>query len=115
MVADGFTALKLGVPPQCCRERCRRGARAGDGRARVEAVRQAVGDDVDLMLDNHHGQLPPGDAIELCRALAPFILLRRPVPPDTPDALAKGGPLPRLPVVSQPVSVCLRSGIIGQS
>ena len=44
------------------------------------------------MLDNH-GQLPPGDAIELGRALAPFGLLffEEPVPPDTPDALGKSG------------------------
>ena len=88
LVAAGYTALKMGVP---------RAAAAADERAllrstvaRVEAVRRAVGDDVDLMLDNH-GQLAPGDAIELGRALAPFGLLffEEPVPPDSPDALAK--------------------------
>ena len=59
-------------------------------RTRSEAVRRAVGDDVDLMLDNH-GQLAPGDAIELCRAMAQFglLFLEEPVPPDTPEALAK--------------------------
>ncbi len=88
LAALGFTALKMGVP---------RAAAVADERAllrvtlaRVEAVRRAIGDDVDLMLDNH-GQLPPGDAIELGRALAPFGLLffEEPVPPDTPDALAR--------------------------
>jgi galactonate dehydratase len=88
LVASGFTALKMGVP---------RAAAAVDERAllrttvaRLEAVRQAVGETVDLMIDNH-GQLAPGDAIELGRALAPFGLLffEEPVPPDTPDALAK--------------------------
>ena len=88
LVAAGFTALKMGVP---------RAAAAADERAllratvaRVEAVRRAVGEEVDLMLDNH-GQLAPGDAIELGRALAPFGLLffEEPVPPDTPEALAK--------------------------
>src|SRR5579871_4698878 len=88
LAARGFTALKMGVP---------RAASVADERAllritvaRVEAVRRAIGDDVDLMLDNH-GQVPPGDAIELGRALAPFGLLffEEPVPPDTPDALAK--------------------------
>jgi galactonate dehydratase len=88
LVASGYTALKMGVP---------RAAAAADERAllrstaaRVEAVRRAVGDEVDLMLDNH-GQLAPGDAIELGRALAPFGLLffEEPVPPDTPEALAK--------------------------
>lgn len=88
LVARGFTALKMGVP---------RAASVADERAllrmtlaRVEAVRRAIGDDVDLMLDNH-GQLPPGDAIELGRALSTFGLLffEEPVPPDSPDALAK--------------------------
>jgi galactonate dehydratase len=88
LVAAGYTALKMGVP---------RAAATADERAllrstvaRVEAVRRAVGDDVDLMLDNH-GQLAPGDAIELGRALAPFGLLffEEPVPPDAPEALAK--------------------------
>jgi galactonate dehydratase len=88
LVAQGFTALKMGVP---------RAASAADERAllrttvaRVEAVRGAIGESVDLMLDNH-GQLAPGDAIELARALAPFglLFLEEPVPPDTPEALAK--------------------------
>ena len=68
LVARGFTGLKMGVPR----------AAAADERvllrtmvARVEAVRRAVGEEVDLMVDNH-GQLAPGDAIELGRALAPF-------------------------------------------
>jgi galactonate dehydratase len=88
MVAQGFTGLKMGVP----RSAAASGERAllRTTVARVEAVRQAVGEDVDIMLDNH-GQLAPGDAIELARALAPFGLLffEEPVPPDTPDALAK--------------------------
>ena len=88
LVGRGYTALKMGVP---------RAAGVADERgllratvARVEAVRQAVGEEIDLMLDNH-GQLAPGDAIELGRALAPFGLLffEEPVPPDTPEALAK--------------------------
>jgi galactonate dehydratase len=88
LVARGFTALKMGVP---------RATAVADERAlrrvtvaRVEAVRQAIGADVDLMLDNH-GQLAPGDAIELGRALAPYELLffEEPVPPDAPEALAK--------------------------
>ncbi len=87
-VADGFTALKMGVP---------RAGVGGNERAllrttvaRVEAVREAVGDEIDLMLDNH-GQQAPGDAIELARALAPLglLFLEEPVPPDNPDALGR--------------------------
>jgi galactonate dehydratase len=97
MVADGFTALKLGVPRSAVASAAA-GALVRATVARVEAVRQAVGDDVDLMLDNH-GQLAPGDAIELCRAMAPFglLFLEEPVPPDTPEALAKVAAA-RLPV-----------------
>ena len=88
LVAHGYTALKMGVP---------RAASLADERAllrqtvaRVEAVRRAVGEEIDLMMDNH-GQLAPGDAIELGRALAPFGLLffEEPVPPDSPEALEK--------------------------
>jgi len=88
LVGRGFTALKMGVP---------RAASVADERAllrltvaRVEAVRRAVGDEVDLMLDNH-GQLAPADAIELGRALAAFGLLffEEPVPPDSVEALAR--------------------------
>jgi galactonate dehydratase len=88
VVADGFTGVKMGVPRSAAASGERALLRATV--ARVEAVRLAVGEDVDIMLDNH-GQLAPGDAIELARALAPFGLLffEEPVPPDTPDALAK--------------------------
>jgi galactonate dehydratase len=96
MVADGFSALKLGVARSVATSGERALLRATV--ARVEAVRRAVGDDVDLMLDNH-GQLAPGDAIELCRAMEPFglLFLEEPVPPDTPAALAKVAAA-RLPV-----------------
>ena len=54
LLAGGYTALKMGVP---------RAASAADRRsllratvARVDAVRRAVGEEIDLMLDNH-GQL----------------------------------------------------------
>lgn len=88
LVGCGYTALKMGVP---------RAASDADERAllrltvaRVDAVRRAVGEEIHLMIDNH-GQLAPGDAIELGRALAPFGLLffEEPVPPDSPEALAK--------------------------
>lgn len=88
LVAQGYTALKMGVPRASLQVDERALLKATV--ARLEAVRGAVGDSVDLMLDNH-GQLAPGDAIELGRALAQFGLLffEEPVPPDTPEALAR--------------------------
>jgi galactonate dehydratase len=55
----------------------------------VEAVRAAVGPDVDLMLDVH-GRLNVPTAIAMCRELAPFNLrwIEEPTPPESIDALA---------------------------
>jgi galactonate dehydratase len=55
----------------------------------VEAVRDAVGPDVSLMLDVH-GRLNVPTAIAMCKALAPFDLawIEEPTPPESIDALA---------------------------
>lgn len=55
----------------------------------VEAVRAAVGPDVELMLDVH-GRLNVPTAIAMCRALARFDLtwIEEPTPPESIDALA---------------------------
>jgi galactonate dehydratase len=64
----------------------------------VEAVRDAVGSDVDLMLDVH-GRLNVQTAITMCRELARFDLawIEEPVPPESIDALAevrRASPIP---------------------
>jgi galactonate dehydratase len=55
----------------------------------VGAVRDAVGADIDLMLDVH-GRFNAPTAITMCRAMAPFELawIEEPVPPEAIDALA---------------------------
>ncbi len=55
----------------------------------VAAVRDAVGPDVDLMLDVH-GRFNVPTAISMCKAMAPFNLawIEEPVPPEAIDALA---------------------------
>ncbi|HET8628851.1 MAG TPA: galactonate dehydratase [Thermomicrobiales bacterium] len=88
LVAQGYTALKLGTARAGAgadeRALIRRAART------LELVRQAVGPDVDLMLDNH-GQMAPGDARALLRAVAPYdlLFLEEPTPPDNVAALAQ--------------------------
>ena len=88
LVEQGFTALKFGTarPGETVDERAmiRRTA------ATLEKVRLAVGPDVDLMLDNH-GQMAPGDALALLRAVAPYDLLffEEPTPPDNVAVLEK--------------------------
>lgn len=56
----------------------------------VEAVRDAVGPDIDLMLDVH-GRLNVPTAIAMCRELARFDLtwIEEPTPPESIDALAE--------------------------
>ena len=55
----------------------------------VEAVRDAVGPNINLMLDVH-GRLNVPTAIAMCKALAPFDLtwIEEPTPPESIDALA---------------------------
>ncbi len=57
---------------------------------KVRRVREAVGPDVDLMLDNH-GRFMPAFAIELMHALQPFnlLFLEELVPPENLAALEK--------------------------
>ena len=56
----------------------------------VAAVRNAVGSDIDLMLDVH-GRLDVPTAIAMCRALEPYGLrwIEEPTPPESIDALAE--------------------------
>jgi len=56
----------------------------------VAAVREAVGKDVDLLIEGH-GRLNPETAIRVARAIEPYspMLYEEPVPPDNLDALAE--------------------------
>ncbi len=59
--------------------------------ARVEAVRRAVGDDIDIGLDPHARIFEVGRALELCTAVAPYrpMFVEEPLRPENYDALAK--------------------------
>lgn len=86
-VADGFTAIKMGgaVRPV----RFVDTARAVDEMvARVAAVREAVGDDVDIAVDLHR-RLSPQMAVITVKALEPYHLLfvEEPCHPENNDAL----------------------------
>lgn len=56
----------------------------------VAAVRQAVGNDVDLMIEGH-GRFNVETAVRVAAALAPYepMFFEEPVPPDSLDALAQ--------------------------
>jgi galactonate dehydratase len=56
----------------------------------MTALRTAVGEDVDIMIDCH-GRHSPANAVEFCRVLAPSrpFFIEEPVPPENVDALAE--------------------------
>ncbi len=64
----------------------------------MRALRDAVGDEMDIMIDCH-GRHFPANAIEFCRVLAPYrpFFIEEPVPPENVDAMAevrKASPVP---------------------
>jgi galactonate dehydratase len=86
-VAHGWTALKWDPFPANYLT-----LRPADVRlvvAQVAALREAVGEDVELLVEAH-GRLDPETALEVARAIAPYrpYFLEEPVPPDSLDALA---------------------------
>ena len=58
--------------------------------AKVAAVREAVGDDVELMVEVH-GRLTPSEAILIGKALEPYrpFWYEEPVPPENVDNMAR--------------------------
>ncbi|WP_448540986.1 galactonate dehydratase [Roseiflexus sp.] len=87
-VAEGWTALKwdplpsdffLTLNPAQMRHVVRQ----------IQAVREAVGDDVELLIECH-GRLDATTAIRLAREIAPLrpLFLEEPTPPESLDALA---------------------------
>jgi galactonate dehydratase len=69
--------------------------------ALVEAVRHAVGPDVEILIEMH-GRFSPATAIEIARELEPFhpSWVEEPVPPDNLAALAKAAEKIRIPVAT---------------
>ena len=69
---------------------------------KLEAVREAVGDDVELLVEVH-GRLAPADAIRIGNAMEPYrpFVYEEPVPPQNLDALAR---------VSEQVNIPLATG-----
>jgi len=90
----GFTAMKFDVDKPSHREvsynRCLKSSEIKTMAGQVEAVRQAIGDDVDLAIDCHW-KYNINDAIRLANALEPYNLLwlEDPVPPENVDAMKK--------------------------
>lgn len=67
----------------------------------VEAVRDAVGPDVEILLEMH-GRFSPATAIDIARQLEPFepSWVEEPVPPDNAEALARAAAKITLPIAT---------------
>jgi galactonate dehydratase len=87
-VVDGFTALKI-LPVPIGRS-IEGAARVREAETLMGAVRDAVGPDVDVMVDLH-GRTTPAMAIAYGRSLAPYHpwFLEEPCPPENVDAMVE--------------------------
>jgi galactonate dehydratase len=67
----------------------------------IEAIRDAVGPDVEILIEMH-GRFSPATAIELSRDLEPFkpSWVEEPVPPDNFEAMAKAAAKIMIPVAT---------------
>jgi galactonate dehydratase len=88
VVAKGYTAVKVLITPPT--ESLNSIAAYKYAEKMMSALREAVGDDVDIMVDCH-GRHSLGNAVEFCRILAPYhpYFIEEPVPPDNVDVLAE--------------------------
>ena len=85
IIGEGYTGIKMGSAPVEKRPDRFVVERFVES---VAAMREVVGTDVDIMVDNH-GQSRPQQAIKMIRAVEDYDLLffEEPTPPDNPDAL----------------------------
>lgn len=99
VVSDGYDALKFD-PFGTSWQRLTR-AQFNEATKIVRAVREAVGPDVDILIEGH-GRFTPGTAIEIAEKLAPFepTWFEEPTPPDNVDALGKVASKSTIPVAA---------------
>jgi galactonate dehydratase len=85
-IADGFTAMKTGVNAPIRPIETR--AVIAEHAERFAAIREAVGDEVDIAVD-FHGRVSPATAERLIEAIEPFhpLFVEEPCLPDNPAAM----------------------------
>jgi galactonate dehydratase len=88
VVQKGYSAVKVLLTPPT--ESLNSLAAYRYAEQTMEALRLALGDSVDILIDCH-GRHSLGNAIEFCRVLAPFkpFFIEEPVPPENTDVLAE--------------------------
>jgi galactonate dehydratase len=88
VVARGYTAVKVLLTPPT--ETLSTGAELRLAEVFMRALREGLGEDVEIMVDCH-GRHFPANAIEFCRVLAPYrpYFIEEPVPPENVDAMVE--------------------------
>jgi galactonate dehydratase len=96
-VEDGFTAVKIYPVPARRTLEGRQAQRWAE--AAVAAVRAAIGDDADVIVDLH-GRTTPDTAIQYARAFEPYepLFLEEPCQPESVEASARVARSTRIPV-----------------
>lgn len=88
VVEKGYTAVKVILTPPTETLNSIAGYRYAE--RTMQALREAVGEGVDIMIDCH-GRHFLGNAVEFCRVLAPYrpYFIEEPVPPENVEVLAE--------------------------
>lgn len=96
VISRGYNAVKVLITPPT--ESLNSIAAYRYAERMMEALRLAVGEDVDIMIDCH-GRHSLANALEFCRVLAPYkpYFIEEPVPPENVDVMVevrRGSPVP---------------------
>ncbi len=88
VVSKGYSAVKVLITPPT--ESLNSIAAYRYAERAMEAIRRAVGEQVDIMVDCH-GRHSLANAVEFCRVLAPYkpYFVEEPVPPENVDVMAE--------------------------
>jgi len=99
VVARGYNAVKVLITPPT--ESLNSIAAYRYAERMMEALRGAVGDSVDIMVDCH-GRHSLANALEFCRVLAPFrpYFIEEPVPPENVDVMAEVRKMSPVPIAT---------------
>jgi len=99
VVSRGYGAVKVLLTPPT--ESLSRGVEYRSAERFMRALRDGLGDAVDIMVDCH-GRHSPANAVEFCRVLAPYrpYFVEEPVPPENVDAMAEVRRLSPVPIAT---------------
>jgi galactonate dehydratase len=99
VVSRGYSAVKVLITPPTEPLNPIAGYRYAE--RMMEAIRLAVGESVDIMIDCH-GRHSLGNGLEFCRILAPYrpYFIEEPVPPENVDVMAELRRLSPVPIAT---------------